>query len=196
MPSFRSLQQARHISDRIEIIKKCIWSGISLVLSAGISHATALVCGLRERRQWWSVHQFTRGLTPVSVKMSVRARSIVVTGANRGLGLEMVRQLISSDTPPQHLFATCRDPDAATVRIDSWPYQIVVYITSTLWRWPGSLYNSPAYHREPSDLTERVVNDNQQSHITWTRKLHCITTSLSLRRFELTTNMFSMGLNR
>ena len=51
------------------------------------------------------------------IKMSVCARSIVITGANRGIGLEMVRQLVSSDTPPQHLFATCRDPDAARVRI-------------------------------------------------------------------------------
>ena len=61
--------------------------------------------------------------------MSVRARTIVITGANRGLGLEMVRQLVSSDTPPQHLFAACRDPDAATVRIKYTDMKI-----SSFWR--------------------------------------------------------------
>lgn len=39
--------------------------------------------------------------------------SVLITGANRGLGLEFVKQLISSSKPPSHVFAACRNPDKA-----------------------------------------------------------------------------------
>ncbi|KAG4065464.1 hypothetical protein HA402_002698 [Bradysia odoriphaga] len=42
------------------------------------------------------------------------AKTIVITGANRGLGLEFVRQYLKLDNPPQLIVATCRDPDKAT----------------------------------------------------------------------------------
>lgn len=35
-------------------------------------------------------------------------RSIFITGCNRGIGLELVRQFLSSPSPPDHLFATYR----------------------------------------------------------------------------------------
>ncbi|XP_056310170.1 uncharacterized protein LOC130221637 [Danio aesculapii] len=41
---------------------------------------------------------------------AVKACKILITGANRGLGLEMVKQL-SENSCPKHIFATCRDPD-------------------------------------------------------------------------------------
>ena len=43
-------------------------------------------------------------------------RSVLVTGANRGIGLEFVRQLLALETPPKHIIASCRNPDAAQVR--------------------------------------------------------------------------------
>ena len=43
-------------------------------------------------------------------------RSVLVTGANRGIGLEFVRQLLALETPPKHIIALCRNPDAAQVR--------------------------------------------------------------------------------
>ncbi|CAI5781916.1 Uncharacterized protein PODLI_1B042314 [Podarcis lilfordi] len=36
--------------------------------------------------------------------------SVLVTGANRGIGLEMVKQLLQLREPPKWVFATCRDP--------------------------------------------------------------------------------------
>ncbi|KAJ6635796.1 C-factor [Pseudolycoriella hygida] len=39
---------------------------------------------------------------------------VLITGANRGLGLEFVRQYLKQDNPPEIIIATCRDPDKAT----------------------------------------------------------------------------------
>ncbi|XP_034281689.1 C-signal-like isoform X2 [Pantherophis guttatus] len=38
-------------------------------------------------------------------------RSVLVTGSNRGIGLEMIKQLAEKSNPPQWIFATCRDPE-------------------------------------------------------------------------------------
>ncbi|OWF56663.1 uncharacterized protein LOC110445469 isoform X1 [Mizuhopecten yessoensis] len=46
--------------------------------------------------------------------MSIAPRAILITGANRGLGLEFVKQVVCFTSPPKHLFATCRDPESAT----------------------------------------------------------------------------------
>lgn len=40
-------------------------------------------------------------------------KSILVTGANRGLGLEFIKQLTEVSTPPKFIFAACRNPDKA-----------------------------------------------------------------------------------
>jgi len=37
--------------------------------------------------------------------------SVLITGANRGLGLEFVKQLLSLPVPPKHILAVCRAPD-------------------------------------------------------------------------------------
>ncbi|XP_067327243.1 C-signal-like [Anolis sagrei] len=38
------------------------------------------------------------------------SRSLVLTGANRGIGLELVRQLLAAAEPPQWIFACSREP--------------------------------------------------------------------------------------
>ncbi|XP_072351375.1 C-signal-like [Scyliorhinus torazame] len=39
-------------------------------------------------------------------------RSVLVTGSNRGLGLELVRLLAQAEPPPHNLFACCRQPES------------------------------------------------------------------------------------
>jgi len=40
-------------------------------------------------------------------------KSVFITGTNRGIGLELVKQLIALPHPPKHIFATCRHPEDA-----------------------------------------------------------------------------------
>ncbi|GBM38214.1 hypothetical protein AVEN_8276-1 [Araneus ventricosus] len=42
----------------------------------------------------------------------MKLESVMVTGANRGLGLEFVRQLSRLSEPPKYVFATYRSPDS------------------------------------------------------------------------------------
>ena len=46
----------------------------------------------------------------------MEVNSVLVTGANRGLGLEFVKQFLRLPKPPKHVFAGCRTPDKAEVR--------------------------------------------------------------------------------
>lgn len=43
--------------------------------------------------------------------MAAQAVNVLITGANRGLGLEMVKQILEMHRPVRKLFACCRDPD-------------------------------------------------------------------------------------
>ncbi|XP_047934703.1 C-signal-like isoform X3 [Anser cygnoides] len=42
---------------------------------------------------------------------ALRARTVLLTGSNRGIGLELVKQLLGGPRPPAWIFATCRDPE-------------------------------------------------------------------------------------
>lgn len=42
-------------------------------------------------------------------------KSILITGCNRGLGLGLVKHLVTDVNPPNFLIATCRDAQKAEV---------------------------------------------------------------------------------
>ncbi|XP_054856393.1 C-factor-like [Eublepharis macularius] len=41
----------------------------------------------------------------------LNARSVLVTGSNRGIGLGLIQQLLGQNNRPEWIFATCRDPE-------------------------------------------------------------------------------------
>ena len=41
-------------------------------------------------------------------------KSIFITGCNRGIGLELVKQILNLSTPPRNIFATCRSIEIAS----------------------------------------------------------------------------------
>lgn len=49
----------------------------------------------------------------MSACSGLRIGSLFITGANRGIGLEFVKQLTRLPQPPKHIFATCRNPNEA-----------------------------------------------------------------------------------
>lgn len=48
---------------------------------------------------------------------AVRARTVLLTGSNRGIGLELVKQLLGAPRPPAWIFATCRDPEGPRAQV-------------------------------------------------------------------------------
>ena len=47
-------------------------------------------------------------------------RTVFITGGNRGIGLGLVRKFCELPKAPDHVFATCRDPDTAKVSYKRW----------------------------------------------------------------------------
>uniref|UniRef100_A0A2H6N1F6 C-factor-like n=1 Tax=Micrurus carvalhoi TaxID=3147026 RepID=A0A2H6N1F6_9SAUR len=59
---------------------------------------------------WNCTKQFLSWPQQAREMEQLNPQSILVTGSNRGLGLELVRQLAKKSNPPKWIFATCRDP--------------------------------------------------------------------------------------
>ncbi|KAJ6666053.1 hypothetical protein lerEdw1_000957 [Lerista edwardsae] len=48
---------------------------------------------------------------------ALNVRSILVTGSNRGIGLELIKQLAGRNNQPEWIFATCRDPEGPRAQV-------------------------------------------------------------------------------
>ena len=42
-------------------------------------------------------------------------KTVLITGANRGIGLEFVKQILKLQEPPLQIYAACRSPEKAQV---------------------------------------------------------------------------------
>ena len=42
-------------------------------------------------------------------------KTVLITGANRGIGLEFVKQFLKLQEPPLQIYAACRSPEKAQV---------------------------------------------------------------------------------
>lgn len=49
--------------------------------------------------------------------MAARSVNVLITGANRGLGLEMVQQMVKGSIPVKKMIACCRDPDGPRAEV-------------------------------------------------------------------------------
>lgn len=47
----------------------------------------------------------------------LHVRSVLVTGANRGIGLGFVQHFLRMPNPPQWIFAGCRDPKGQRAQV-------------------------------------------------------------------------------
>lgn len=45
----------------------------------------------------------------------MEVNAVLITGANRGIGLAFVKYFVTLPTPPKYIFATCRSVEASTV---------------------------------------------------------------------------------
>jgi len=54
--------------------------------------------------------------------------AVLVTGANRGLGLALVRRFLTSSVRPTCVFAACRNPEKAEVNIFSFIILLFIII--------------------------------------------------------------------
>uniref|UniRef100_A0A8B9NQS5 Ketoreductase domain-containing protein n=1 Tax=Accipiter nisus TaxID=211598 RepID=A0A8B9NQS5_9AVES len=104
--------------------------------------------------------------------MAALARSVLVTGSNRGIGLELVRQLAASPRPPQHIFATCRDPEGPRGK---WMLCDLLELSSTLLFALADAVNLPSIrgavravgsHLKDQGLNLLINNAGVSSHAT------------------------------
>ena len=64
-----------------------------------------------------NVHRYTPVLDPYVPGGAIANACVVVTGANRGIGLEFARQLLAK-SPRNSVVATCRDAEGASDLLD------------------------------------------------------------------------------
>ncbi|KAL7978884.1 hypothetical protein Chor_013373 [Crotalus horridus] len=84
--------------------------GILNVLANLSSASNGAFLDWEGKRLPWCI-TFPVGVTQPKQMEVLNPRSVLVTGSNRGIGLELVKQLVEKSNPPEWIFATCRDPE-------------------------------------------------------------------------------------
>ncbi|XP_009289111.1 PREDICTED: uncharacterized oxidoreductase C663.06c [Aptenodytes forsteri] len=84
----------------------------------------------------------------------LQVRSLLVTGANRGIGLGLVRQLLGMPNPPEWVFAACRDPKGERA-------QVGLPHPGSPGMCPGAARTLGALHREGTVPTGRCLRGHR-----------------------------------
>lgn len=79
--------------------------------------------------------------------------SVLVTGANRGIGLEFVRQLSRLVKPPTFVFATYRSSDSLAVR-----FVLHLYNDLSMYECHARLINKERNREQRSELDDFEFN--------------------------------------
>ncbi|XP_064016736.1 C-signal-like isoform X1 [Pogoniulus pusillus] len=62
----------------------------------------------------------------------LRVRSVLVTGANRGIGLGLVQHFLAMPSPPKWVFAGCREPKGQRAQEETLETMRQLYTTNTI----------------------------------------------------------------
>lgn len=86
---------------------------------------------------------------PGAEEMAAQPVNVLITGANRGLGLEMVKQILEAHRPVAKVFACCRDPEGTRAEVRTCFYILFLRVEINL-----------AQHRvAESDRREKLQNE-------------------------------------
>lgn len=70
------------------------------------------------KKQWRDSQLHTHAVRVRAEEMATQGVTALITGANRGLGLEMVKQMAECDKGvARKVFACCRDPEGAGAKV-------------------------------------------------------------------------------
>ncbi|XP_054165660.1 C-factor-like [Oppia nitens] len=116
-------------------------------------------------------------------------QTVLVTGANRGIGLELVRQLLAEQNPPKHLIATTR-PTANSTELDTLAAK---HQNLHVIHMEGKAYDSFAASGGVSDQIRQIVGSSgldtliNNAGILIPKMLDTITANDMIENFEINT---------
>lgn len=92
-------------------------------------------CGQAEDQPlltWTSTKAKYKGTNTVQTEAEEMAGvNVLITGANRGLGLEMVKQMMEGRTAVNKMFACCRDPEGPRAEVRVITSSVAIWALST-----------------------------------------------------------------
>lgn len=71
-------------------------------------------------------YKSTNAVQTDTEEMAAHRANVFITGANRGLGLEMVKQMIEGSFAAKTIFASCREPDGPRAEVSLITFSVIM----------------------------------------------------------------------